>query len=56
MEKQLDVDVSPPASVIILNQYNWQMASNCFQMYNTVECIIAVHSACCIWPVFTFLK
>ena len=26
--KQLDVDVSPPASVIILNQCNWQIASN----------------------------
>ncbi len=34
--KQLDVDVSPPASPIILNQSNWQMASVCLQIYNTV--------------------
>ncbi len=34
--KQLDVKVSPTASVIIINQFNRPLASNTLQKYNTV--------------------
>ncbi len=32
--KQLDIEVSPPASAKIINECNRQVASNCLQMYN----------------------
>ncbi len=48
---QLDVDVSPPASAIHRYWCNWEMASNCLQMYHTV-CYACTYTS---WDLGDFL-